>query len=54
MEHFTGDRAAALPKGEFSFGQRELFRSRRNRRRALENRLREATYAEVAFDRMME
>jgi hypothetical protein len=43
VEHFAGDRVAALPKGLFPFGKLELFRSRGNRRRALEDRLREAT-----------
>jgi hypothetical protein len=37
------DRVAALPKGLFPFGKRELVRGRGNRRRTLENRLREAT-----------
>jgi len=40
---FASNRPAALPKGDVSFGKRELLRGRRNRRSALENGLREAT-----------
>src|SRR5262249_8528344 len=42
-KNFAGHRAAALSKGDCSFGKRNLFRCRRNRRRALKDRLREAT-----------
>ena len=39
----SGERAAALCIRDRPHGKRELFRGRRNRRRALEHRLREAT-----------
>jgi len=53
VEDFASNRPAALPKGARPFGKRELLRGRRNGRSALEQRLREATEAEVAVDRLL-
>jgi hypothetical protein len=42
-QDFAGDRATALSTGRLSFGKGELVRCRRNRRGALEERLRQAS-----------